>query len=64
VTFQGSPIRIAGLVTGLDVIDQCANMGDAGVDAGGSDAGVDAFVPSDAFASPDARSAPDAPDAR
>jgi hypothetical protein len=64
VTFQGSPIRIAGLVTGLDVIDQCANMGDAGVDAGGSDAGVDAFVPPDAFTSPDARSAPDAPDAR
>ena len=67
VTFRGSPIRIAGLTTGLTVMNQCALMGDAGVaDAGPRDAGVDAFTPPpDAFVAPDAHATPDAfaPDA-
>ena len=51
VTFQGFPIRIASLTTGLAIVNQCASMGDAGVDGGGSDAGVDAFS---GFDAPDA----------
>ena len=63
VIFRGSPIRIAGLATGLTVMSRCALMGDAGVaDAGPRDAGIDAFAtpPTDAFVAPGARPMPDA----